>query len=76
MSITAQPLTSIASSSTSKTVSTVKTTGTGSQVKKSLGKGKTVKPVDKGKKHVAFSSTAMPTATISTVSTPNLRNKL
>ena len=57
-------------------MSTVKTTGTGSQVKKSLGKGKTVKPVDKGKKHVAFSSTAMPTATTSTVSTPNLRNKL
>ena len=57
-------------------MSTVKTTGTGSQVKKSLGKGKTVKPVDKGKKHVAFSSIAMPTATTSTVSTPNLRNKL
>ena len=75
-SITAQPLTSIASPSTSKTVLTVKTTGTGSQVKKSLGKGKTVKPVDKGKKHVAFSSTAVPTATTSTVSTPNLRNKL
>ena len=63
----------IASASTS-TVSPVKTTV--GQVKKSLGKGKTVKPVDKGKKHVAFSSTAMPTATTSTVSIPNLRNKL
>ena len=68
-----QPLTNITSASTS-TVSPVKTTG--SQVKKSLGKGKTVKPVDKGKKRVAFSSTSMPTATTSTVSTPNLRNKL
>ena len=71
--VTSQPLTNITSASTS-TVSPVKTTG--SQVKKPLGKGKTVKPVDKGKKHVAFSSTSMPTATTSTVSTPNLRNKL
>ena len=64
---------SIASASTS-TVSPVKTTG--SQVKKPLGKGKTVKLMDKGKKHVAFSFTSMPTATTSTVSAPNLRNKL
>ena len=71
--VTSQLLTNIMSASTS-TVSPVKTTG--SQVKKSLGKGKTVKPVDKGKKHVAFSSTLTPTATTSTVSTPNLRNKL
>ena len=71
--VTSQPLTNITSASTS-TVSPVKTTG--SQVKKPLGKGKTVKPVDKGKKRVAFSSTSMPTATTSTVSTPNLRNKL
>ena len=47
--VTSQPLTSSASASTSKTVSSVKTVG--SQVKKPLGKGKTVKPVDKGKKH-------------------------
>ena len=65
---------SIASASTSKTVSPVKTTG--SQVKKPLGKGKTVKPMEKGKKHVAFSTTSTPTATTSTVSIPNLRNKL
>ena len=32
--------------------------------------------MDKGKKHVVFSSTSTPTATTSTVSTPNLRNKL
>ena len=57
---------SIASPSTSKTVSTVKTTGTGSQVKKPLGKGKAVKPMEKGKKHVAFSATSTPTATTST----------
>ena len=55
-------------------MSSVKTTE--SQVKTPLGKGKTIKPVDKGKKRVAFSSTSMPTATTSTVSTPNLRNKL
>ena len=67
---------SIASPSMSKTVSTVKTTGTGSQVKKPVGKGKAVKPMEKGKKHVAFSATSTPTATTSTVSMPNLRNKL
>ena len=59
-------------------MSTVKTTGTGSQVKKPLGKGKAVKPMEKGKKHVTFSATSTPTATISTstVSLPSLRNKL
>ena len=76
MSVTSQPLTSIASPSTSKTVSTVKTTGTGSQVKKPVGKSKVAKPIDKGKKHVAFSATSTPTATTSTASIPNLRNKL
>ena len=65
---------SIASPSTSKTVSPVKTTG--SQVKKSLGKGKAVKSMEKGKKCVAFSATSTPTATTSTVLIPNLRNKL
>ena len=74
MSITSQPLTSIASPNTSKTVSTVNTTG--SQVKKPLGKGKAVKPMEKGKKCVAFSATSTPTATTSTVSMPTLRNKL
>ena len=73
-SITSQPLMSIASPSTSKTVSTVNTTG--SQVKKPLVKGKAVKPMEKGKKHVAFSATSTPTATTSTDSMPNLRNKL
>ena len=75
-SITSQPLMSIAGPSTSKTVSTVKTTGTGSQVKKPVGKGKVVKPMEKGKKDVVFSDTSTPTATTSTVSMPNLRNKL
>ena len=39
-------------------------------------KGKAVKPMEKGKKHFAFSATSIPTATTSTVSMPNLRNKL
>ena len=43
---------------------------------KPLGKGKVAKPIDKSKKRVAFSATSTPTATTSTVSTPNLRNKL
>ena len=73
-SVTSQPLTSIASASTSKTMSPVKTTG--SQVKKPLGKGKATKPVEKGKKHVAFSATSTPTATTSTISIHNLGNKL
>ena len=64
----------IASTNTNKNVSPVKTIG--SQVKKPLGKGKAVKPIDKGKKRVAFSATSTPTATTSTVSIPNLRNKL
>ena len=69
-----QPLTSIASANTSKNASPVKTTG--SQVKKPSGKGKAAKLIDKGKKRVAFSATSTPTATTSTVSIPNLRNKL
>ena len=73
-SVMTQPLMSIASASTSKTVSPVKTTG--SQVKKPLGEGKAVKMMEKGKKCVAFSATSTPTATTSTVSIPNLRNKL
>ena len=69
-----QPLMSVATANTSRTVSPVKTTG--SQVKKPLVKGKAVKLQDKGKKCVAFSATSTPTATTSTVSMPNLRNKL
>ena len=53
MSITSQPLTSIASTSRS-TVAI---------------------PIDKGKKHFAFSTTTTPTATTSTASISNLRNK-
>ena len=69
-----QPLTSIAIANTSKNASPVKIAG--SQVKKPSGKGKAAKPIDKGKKHVAFSATSTPTATTSRVSIPNLRNKL
>ena len=46
------------------------------QGKKPIGKGKNTKPVDKGKKRVAFNTTSSPVATTSTVSIPNLRNKL
>ena len=73
-SVMSQPLISIASAKTGIQSSPVKTTV--SQGKKPLGKGKAAKPIDKGKKHVAFSATSTPTATTSTVSIPNLRNKL
>ena len=46
-----------------------------SQGKKIAGKGKNSKSPDKGKKHVAI-STSSPVVTTSTVSIPNLRNKL
>ena len=69
-----QPLMSIASAKTGINSSPVKTTG--SQVKKPLGKGKAAKLIGKGKKCVAFSATSTPTATTSTVSIPNLINKL
>ena len=46
------------------------------QGKKPVGKGKNTKPVDKGKKCVVFNTTSSPVATTSTVSLPNLRNKL
>ena len=77
-SVMSQPFTSIMSASTSRNTSPVKTTGSQvkSQVKKLSGKGKAAKPMDKGKKQVAFSATSTPTATTSTVSIPNLRNKL
>ena len=73
-SVTSQPLMSIASTKTSINSSPVKTTV--SQGKKPIGKGKTTKPVDKGKKCVAFSATSSPATTSSTVSMPTLRNKL
>ena len=78
MAVTSQPLTSIASTSTSTTKTVLPTKATGSQVKKPLGKGKVAKPIDKSKKRVAFSATSTPTATTSTstVSLPSLRNKL
>ena len=52
------------------------TKSTVSQVKKPVVKGKVAKPIDKSKKHVAFSTTSTPTAITSTTSKPNLRNKL
>ena len=73
-SVTSQPLMSIASTKTSINSLPVKTTV--SQGKKPIGKGKTTKPVDKGKKCVAFSATSSSTATSSTVFMPTLRNKL
>ena len=72
-SVISQPLMSIASTKTNIN-SSVKTTV--SQGKKLIGKGKTTKPVDKGKKRVAFSTTSSPAAPSSTVSMPTLRNKL
>ena len=73
-SVMSQPLMSIAGAKTSINSSPVITTM--SQGKKPIGKGKTTKPVDKGKKRVAFSATSSPAATSSTVSMPTLRNKL
>ena len=73
-SVMSQPLMSIATTKTGINSSPVKTTV--SQGKKPIGKGKTTKPMDKGKKRVTFSATSNTTATTSTVSTPNLRNKL
>ena len=72
---TSQPITNIASTSTNKNITPIKTTG--NLVKKPVIKGKTAKPQDKNKKRVAFSTKATPTATTSTspVSLPNLRNK-
>ena len=46
-----------------------------SQGKKTLGKGKNTKPVDKGKKHVVI-STPSPVTSTSTGPSSNLRNKL
>ena len=73
-SATSQPLMSTTSMKTSTNSSPLKTTV--NQGKKPVGKGKNTKPVDKGKKCVVFNTTSSPVATTSTVSLPNLRNKL
>ena len=72
--VTSQPLMSMASPKTSTKSLPIKTNV--SQGKKLIGKGKNTKPVDKGKKCVVFNATSSPAATTSTVSIPNLRNKL
>ena len=73
-SATSQPLMSTTSMKTSTNSSPLKTTV--NQGKKSVGKGKNTKPADKGKKCIVFNTTSSPAATTSTVSLPNLRNKL
>ena len=72
-SATSQPLMSTTSMKTSTNSSPIKSTV--NQGKKPVGKGKNTKPVEKGKKHVVI-TTSSPAATTSTVSLPNLRNKL
>ena len=72
-SATSQPLASTASPRTSTNSSPLKTTVR--QGKKLVEKGKNTKPVEKGKKHIVI-TTSSPVATTSTVSLPNLRNKL
>ena len=73
-SVMSQPLMSVAGMKTNINSSPVKTTM--SQGKKLIEKKKTIKPVDKDKKHVALSATSSLIATTSTVSMLNLRNKL
>ena len=72
-SVTSQPLMSTAITKTSTNPSPLKSSL--DQGKKIVGKGKNSKPADKRKKHVVI-STSSPVAIISTVSLPNLRNKL
>ena len=71
--VTAQPLMSTANTKTSTNPSPLKSSL--GQGKKIVGKGKNSKPTDKGKKRVVI-STSSPVVTTSTVSLPNLRNKL
>ena len=71
--VTSQPLMSTANTKISTNPSPLKSSL--SQGKKIAGKGKTSKSTDKGKKRVVI-STSSPVATTSTVSIPNLRNKL
>ena len=72
-SATSQPLMSTTSMKTSTNPSPIKSTV--NQGKKLVGKGKNTKPVEKGKKRIVI-TTSSPVATTSTVSLPNLRNKL
>ena len=71
--VTSQSLMSTTNTKTSTNPSPLKSSL--SQGKKIVGKGKSSKPTDKGKKHVVI-STLSPVATTSAVSLPNLRNKL
>ena len=71
--VTSQPLMSTTNTKTSTNPSPLKSSL--SQGKKIAGKGKNSKSTDKGKKCVVI-STSSPVATTSTVSIPNLRNKL
>ena len=72
-SVTTQPLMSTANTKTSTNPLPLKATL--SHGKKLVGKGKNTKPADKGKKHVVI-ATSSPAATTSTMTIPNLRNKL
>ena len=72
-SVTLQLLISTAHTKTCANSSPVKSSL--SQGKKIVGKGKNIKPSNKGKKHVVI-STSSPVSTTSTSSLSNLRNKL
>ena len=71
--VTLQPLMNTTNTKTSTNLSPLKSSL--GQGKKVAGKGKNSKSPDKGEKHVVI-STSSPVATTSTVSVPNLRNKL
>ena len=71
--VTSQPLISAANTKTSTNSSPLKLSL--SQGKKILGEGKNTKSADKGKKHVVITAPS-PVASTSTISFPNLRNKL
>ena len=71
--VTSPPLISAVNTKTSTNSSPLKSSM--SQGKKTLGKGKDTKPVDKGKKHVVI-STPSPATSTSTSPSSNLRNKL
>ena len=71
--VTVQPLMSTTNTKTTTNPTPLKSCL--SQGKKIVGKRKNSKPTDKGKKRVVISASS-PAATTSTVSLPNLRNKL
>ena len=71
--VTSPPLISAVNTKTSTNSSPLKSSM--SQGKKTLGKGKNMKPVDKGKKCVVI-STPSPVTSTSTAPSSNLRNKL